>query len=188
MPKSPEEMAQAMVANMPEKTGRSIEEWTTLLAERKDEKHNDIIKHLKAEHGLTHGYANMIAHILRGGMDSFNRNDDSLVDQQFSGAKADLRPIYEKLRETAMGLGSDVMITPTKSYVAFRRNRQFITIRAAARTRVDVGINLKGDAGGGRLEKQTSANTMMSHLVRIHTLDEVDAELLGWIKQAYEVS
>ena len=41
MPKSPEEMAQTMVENMPEKTGRSIDEWMQLLAGRKGDKHNE---------------------------------------------------------------------------------------------------------------------------------------------------
>ena len=45
---------------------------------------------------------------------------------------------------------------------------------------------MKGVAPGGRLEASGSFNAMVSHRVRVSKLSEVDAELLGWLKKAYE--
>ena len=53
---------------------------------------------------------------------------------------------------------------------------------------MDVGLNLKGIAAKGRLEDSGSFNAMVSHRVRIEKADDVDAELVGWLKQAYEAA
>ena len=62
MAKSPEEMAASMIASLKEKTGKTLSQWSAVLASIKDTKHSELVKHLKQEHGITHGYANLIAH------------------------------------------------------------------------------------------------------------------------------
>jgi hypothetical protein len=41
-------------------------------------------------------------------------------------------------------------------------------------------------AAKGRLEASGSFNAMCTHRVRVASLKEVDAELVGWLKQAYD--
>jgi hypothetical protein len=53
---------------------------------------------------------------------------------------------------------------------------------------VDVGIQLKGAPPKGRLEAAGSFNAMVSHRVRVASPAEVDAELLAWLRQAYELA
>ncbi len=62
MAKSPEDMANAMIANMKEKTGKTLEQWIAIARKSGEEKHGAIVKHLKSGHGMTHGYANLVAH------------------------------------------------------------------------------------------------------------------------------
>ena len=62
MAKSPEEMADAMIANMKEKTGKTLEQWIAVAKKSGEEKHGQVVKFLKTEHGMTHGFANLIAH------------------------------------------------------------------------------------------------------------------------------
>jgi hypothetical protein len=50
------------------------------------------------------------------------------------------------------------------------------------------GLNLKGIAPAGRLEASGSFNPMVSHRVRIGSLDQVDRELIGWLRTAYEAA
>ena len=83
-------------------------------------------------------------------------------------------------------LGDDVGIAPKKAYVSLRRNKQFAIIQPSTKSRIDVGINLKGVEPEGRLEKSGSFNAMVSHRVRITSPKEVDAELEHWLKSAYE--
>ena len=75
-----------------------------------------------------------------------------------------------------------------KTYVSLRRNKQFAILQPSTKTRFDVGINLKGTEATDRLEPSGSFNGMVSHRVRLHSLDEVDAELIGWLKEAYELA
>ena len=54
-------------------------------------------------------------------------------------------------------------------------------------SRVDVGLNMKGTSGTNRLVEQKPGG-MCSHQVRLTTADEVDDQLLGWIRSAYEAA
>ena len=181
MPSNPDEMAAAMIANLKDKTGKTLPQWLKIAKASKLTKHGQIVKFLKADHGMTHGFANLVAHKALAG----SAAGDDLVAAQYGGAKADLRPIYDKLISRVQKFGKDVEISPKKSYVSLRRNKQFGLIQPSTRTRVDVGLNLKGVPAAGRLEASGSFNAMVSHRVRISDLKDVDRELVGWLKKAY---
>ena len=184
MAKSPAEMAQTMFDNMPEKTGKTIDQWLKIVARTGLSKHGEIVKHLKSKHGVTHGYANTIAHTaLRSG--ASDHEDADLIASQYSGAKESLRPIYDALVKAVAQFGDDVEISPKKAYVSLRRNKQFAIIQPSTKTRVDVGINLKGVEPTDRLEASGSFNAMVSHRVRVSDKDEVDSQLIAWLKTAY---
>jgi hypothetical protein len=51
-----------MIANLPNTTGKTLGEWVTLIAASGLDKNGAIMKLLKGEHGVTHGYANLITH------------------------------------------------------------------------------------------------------------------------------
>ena len=51
----------AMIKNMIEKTGKPIEEWIKIIKEKYFVGHAEIVKFLKEQNSLTHGYANLIA-------------------------------------------------------------------------------------------------------------------------------
>lgn len=185
MAKSPEEMAAAMVANMPEKTGKSLDAWLKLVKKQKLAKHGEIVKWLKGEHGMTHGFANLVAHTHLNPPGDASGGDD-LVATQYAGKKEALRPIYDKLAKAVAKFGADVELAPKKAYVSLRRNKQFGLIQPSTATRVDVGLQLKGVPAKGRLEASGSFNAMVSHRVRVESAKDVDAELVGWLKQAYQ--
>ena len=180
---TPEEMAASMKANLKAKTGRTLEQWLRITKAAKLEKHGQIVQLLKAEHGVTHGFANLIAHETLGGGAAGDP-----VAAQYAGRKAALKPIYDALLVAARKLGKDVEIAPKKTYVSLRRNKQFALIQPSTATRVDVGLCLKGKASTGRLEESGSWSAMCSHRVRIGSRGEVDAELRRWLKEAYEAS
>jgi hypothetical protein len=188
MAKSPEEIKAAMIAGLPEKTGKSLEAWLQILRASKLAKHKEFVTLLKMEHGLTHGFANMIA-LQALQSDSHTASDtDALVDGQYAGAKAGLRPIYDAVLTAVKKFGKDVEVSPKKAYVSLRRNKQFAIVQPSTSTRVDVGINLKGTDPAGRLEASGSFNAMVSHRVRVSKPADVDKELVGWLKRAYDAS
>jgi hypothetical protein len=180
---TPEEMAQTMRNNVPEKTGKSMAAWHKLLAKAKLEKHGQMVKFLKTEHAVTHGFANLIAHDFL--LESAPRSgEDDLVAAQYSGAKAELLPIYEKLIAAVSKFGKDVEVSPKKTSVSLRRKKQFAVIKPATRTRVDIGIQLKGEGATDRL-LACKAGGMTSHEVRVENVQSVDKELVGWLREAY---
>ena len=186
---TPEEMLATMIANLSEKTGKSLEEWHTVVHASSLEKHGQIVKILKADHGVTHGYANLIAQSAQGKLttpgDGGAGGEDALVTAQYAGAKADLKPIYDALIREIGQFGKDVEIAPKKTYVSLRRKKQFGLIQPSTKTRVDVGIHLKETAPTERLEASGSFNAMVSHRVRMTEVGQVDGELVGWLRAAY---
>jgi hypothetical protein len=188
MAKSPEEIKAAMIAGLKEKTGKSLGEWLQILRSSGLGKHKEMVTLLKAEHGLTHGFANMIALQALGSDSHTATQTDALVDAQYAGAKAALRPIYDAVLTAIKKLGSDIEVSPKKAYVSFRRGKQFAIVQPSTGTRVDVGLVLPGVDPDGRLEAAGTFNAMMSHRVRIGKASEVDKELIGWLRRAYEVA
>lgn len=186
MPASPDDMAATMIANMKSKTGKTLEQWLAIAKKTGAEKHGQIVKALKADHGLTHGYANLVAHkFLKSDAGSQAEGGSDLVVAQYAGPKAGLKPIYDAVIEAARSLGKDVEIAPKKTYVSLRRNKQFAIVQPSTRTRVDLGINLKGEPAAGRLEAAGSFNAMVSHRVRLEKPADVDKEVLAWLEKAW---
>lgn len=184
---SPEEQEQSMIARLPEQTGRALEDWIGMVQKCGLTKHGEIVKALKTDHGVTHGYANLIAHkALRSDAGS-SADAGDLVAAQYGGSRASVRPIYDAVIEQVLAFGDDVEVSPKKAYVSLRRSKQFGLLQPAS-ARLDVGINLKGEAATARLEQAGSFNAMVSHRVRVASPEQVDAELIGWLRQAYERS
>lgn len=179
---TPEEMAATMQRNLPEKTGKSLSEWHKILKKSSLEKHGELVKLLKSDHAVTHGFANFIVAKYR---ETGTTTDDGLVDAQYAGPKADLRPIYDALINAVSSFGKDVELAPKKTYVSLRAKKQFGLIQPSTKTRVDIGLNLGAIKATKRLENSGSFNAMVSHRVRLASVDEVDNQLIGWLKKAY---
>lgn len=176
-----------MSDNLKEKTGKSLDQWTKLARGSGRQKHGELVAWLKSEHGLTHGYANLVAHsTFKSDAASQTAAGADLVSAMFEGDKAVLRPIFDVLMEAIRGFGSDIEEAPKKGYLSLRRKTQFATLHPSTKTRFDVGLKLKGVPAAGRLETAGSWNLMVTHRVRLESVKEVDAQLLGWLRQAYD--
>ena len=186
MANSPDSQLQAMIQNMPEKTGKAIAEWQSLLSGTELKKHSDIVGYLKQEFGVSHGYANTIAHLFREQISGKPEADEDLVAKQYAGKKAALLPIYEALLNLVQSFGSDVEIAPKKTYVSLRRHKQFAIIKAATQSRVDVGLNLTDMEETDRLEGGKVFSGMCSHLVRLTDAAEIDEDVINWLMMAYQ--
>ncbi|MGB3723467.1 MAG: DUF4287 domain-containing protein [Pacificimonas sp.] len=174
---SPEEQLATMLSNLPDKTGRPLSEWLKLISESGIEKHGQIVKFLKAEHSVTHGFANLIA-----AKALENNQPDDLIDSQYSGAKAKLKPLFNEIVEFVRTLGDDVEIAPKKTSVSLRREKQFALILPATKTRIYLGLALKGVEPSGRLQ---TYNAMCSHRVKLEASSDFDEEVKAWVLDAY---
>lgn len=169
-----------------EKTGKSLDYWINVVRDAKLEKYKAIMDFLKSEHGFTHGFANFVA-LKTLKSDAGSIDDSTLLENQYKG-KESLKPIYEKLVSEIMTFGNDITKTPKKDSVSLIRKKQFALIKPATKTRVDLGLKLKGKDEQGRLGDSGPFGTMCTHRVQLTSVDEVDDEVLAWIKEAYEMA
>lgn len=176
-----EKALETMIANMPEKTGRSLEEWKKLLKTKSFAKHGEAMKFLKEEHNVTHGFANTIIHLSK----EDKEEPEDLVAIQYKG-KEELIPIYNKLLLVIKAFGNDVTVTPKKTSVSIIRKRQFALIKPATKTRIDLGLKFNDKSTTERLENSGPFGTMCTHRVKLSKIDQVDKELTAWLKEAYE--
>ncbi|WP_340156217.1 DUF4287 domain-containing protein [uncultured Winogradskyella sp.] len=176
-----EKALQTMITNMPEKTGKSLDQWKTILKEKAFTKHSEGVNFLKKEHGVTHGFANTIVTLSK----EENNTADDLVANQYKG-KESLFPIYEKLQATVEAFGNDITTTPKKTSVSVIRKRQFVLIKPATKTRIDLGLKLPEKPTTERLGNSGPFGTMCTHRVQITSVNDIDDELIGWMKEAYK--
>lgn len=177
-----------MIANLSAKTGRSLETWVALVKKSGHAKHGEIVKWLKTTHGMGHGYANLVAMQALHGDVTVPADTGSAEASWFAGDKVAIRPVYEAVMAAVAKLGKDVELAPKKTYMSLRRSKQFACVHPSTKSRLDLGLQLKGVAPSGRLEKAGSWNAMVTHRVRLESAGQFDAEVKGWLKQAYEAA
>ena len=175
------------LANIQKKTGKTLAELTALVRSSGLTKHGEIRDMLKRDLGLGHGDANTLVHTTLasdGASAAAGKSANQVLDEIYSGPKAAQRPIHERLM-AGIGAFGEFEVAPKKGYVSLRRRKQFAMLGPATNTRFEVGLNLKDEAGTTRLEAQPPKG-MCTHKVKLTDVAQVDAELLGWIRRAYE--
>lgn len=180
-----DEATQTQIRNVEAQTGHSLDELIAAGVATGLTKHKALQAFFTETYGLTYGNANVLTIFTRDKMKGAAGEEENFVEAQYEGQKAALRPLYDALIAAVGQFGDDVEIAPKRTYVSLRRNKQFALVQPGP-GRVDVGINLKGVEPDGRLEKSGSFNSMCTHRVRVAGLDDVNDELLGWLRQAYE--
>ncbi|MFZ4413671.1 MAG: DUF5655 domain-containing protein, partial [Bacteroidales bacterium] len=173
---------QTMIENLNKNTGNTLEEWIVIVNKENIPKHGEIIKFLKEKHGLSHGFANLIALKARGTDAASADKPDDLIIKQYHG-KEHFKPIYDKLISEIEVFGNDIEISPKNNYVSLRRKKQFAILNPATKTRFEIGVNLKGQEPKGQLEAE-KPNSMCSHKIIIADIKDIDKEVLEWIKTA----
>lgn len=176
---------ETMIENLHKNTGKTLEEWIALVNSEKFARHGEIISFLKDKHGLTYGYANLVAHRLKGSDAGSVENKDVLIEKQYKG-KEHLKPFYDSLMSEILKFGNDIEVAPKNAYVSLRRKKQFAMLQPATKTRFEVGINLKGQEPEGRLEAVSASNAMCSHRINLTDTKEIDRQVIGWLKLAYD--
>lgn len=181
---SVDEATQTQIRNIEAQTGHSLDELIATGLATGATKHKALQAFFTETYGLTYGNANVVAIFARDRLKGASGEEANFVDAQYEGKKAALRPLYDTLIAAVAAFG-DVEIAPKRTYVSLRRKKQFALVQPGP-GRVDVGINLKGVEPDGRLEKSGSFNAMCTHRVRVNGPDDVNDELLGWLRLAYE--
>jgi predicted transport protein len=174
----------SQLRNIEQATGLTVADFAREVSDRGIDGHAKILAFLKTEHGLSHGNANAVAHAVRERNAGGPAPSDALLDAQYAGGKAALRPVYERLAAMAADLGPDVEILVQKTGVAFRRRKQFALVQAASSKRVVLGLNLAAAPGDARVVPTPGA--MCGYRVDLPDVAAVDDDVLGWLAVAYD--
>lgn len=175
--------------NIEKKTGKSLEELRRLVQASGLAKHGEIRDMLKRDLGLGHGDANTLTHtaLKSDGASAAAEQGltpDGVVAELYAGPKAALRPIHDRLMEEIRKFG-DFEVAPKKTYVSLRRKKQFAMLGPATKTQVELGLNMKGVDATDRLQLLPPKG-MCDYKVRIADAAEIDPEMIGWIRRAYD--
>jgi hypothetical protein len=187
-------MVQTAIAKLPEKTGRSLDEWIAFINAHGPKGEAARREWLKKEHELGTNYAGWLAERAEGkgeygDPEKYLEAAERYVEDMFMGSKAGLRPIYDALLKLGLSTGKDVKACPCKTIVPIYRNHVIAQIKPTTRTRIDFGLALGStrtpkrliDTGG--FEK----GDRITHRIEITSSAEIDADVKRWLKKAYEL-
>jgi hypothetical protein len=188
-------MVQKWMKELPEKSGRSVEEWIELVKKSGPPTEAERLNWLKKEYKLGTNTARWIAERADGkgteedSPEAYLKTAAEYGEAQYAGARAALRPLYDQLLKLGFSLGKDVQACPCKTMVPLYRNHVFAQIKPTTNTRVDLGLalgNMKTpkrliDTGG--YEKKDR----ITRRIEVVSKADIDEELKRWLKTAYEM-
>ena len=178
-----EEGLRSQIRNIEATYGRSMGDWTALIRSSGLTRHGQIVAMLKSDHGLTHGAANRVALVALAALTPAAESGDP-IGALYADRPESVRAIHDRIWREIDALG-DVEVAAKKGYVGLRRRIQFGMIKPAAR-HVDLALVLPGEPVTDRLESAATFNALFSHRVRVRSEADVDAELIGWMRRAYD--
>jgi len=188
-------MVQDWIAQLPAKTGRSLDRWLALVKKEGPADESARRDWLKRTHGLGTNAAWWIAErsVGKGGEEdspeAYLKAARTYVEEMFAGKKADLRPLYDELLSVGLKTGKDARACPCKTIVPLYRNHVFAQIKPTTNTRIDLGFALgnmkvpKRLINTGGYEKKDR----ITHRIEITAPQDIDAEVKRWLKTAYEL-
>jgi hypothetical protein len=188
-----DEGLEAQIRNIEQQYGKSLNEWIAIVKESGLTKHTDMVAMLKSQYGMSHGSAHRVALKAREAdavsiaktAEASGRDPAALL---YSSKKAGLKPLHDALMTAITTFGDDIELAPKKGYMSLRRKKQFAMIQPTTATRIDLGLILKDVPATERLETAASFNALFTHRVRVNTINDVDAQVIAWLKQAYDLA
>lgn len=181
----PEAATATQLHNIEAKTGKTFEQLCKLIASSGLTKIGEQRAMLMEKLHLGYGDANMLALRAKQAVLPATKDADPL-DEIYAGPKAPLRKIHERLHAAISKFGQ-FEVAPKKNYVSLRRKKQFATLGPATKDQLELGLNAKSLPASPRL-KALPPGGMCQYSVRLSKLIEVDAELLGWVRTAYDAA
>jgi hypothetical protein len=188
-------MAHSVIAQMKQKTGRSLDEWVRHVKQRGPEGEKERAGWLKKEHGMGTNYASWIAGKSVGKTEAtedavqYLKNADDYVERMFAAPKEHLRTIYDQVLTFAKTLGPDIRVSPCQTMVPIYRNHVIAQVKPTTRARIDLGLALRDTKAPKRLIDTGgfAKKDRITHRIEISSREEFDDEARRWMKRAYEM-
>ena len=164
-------------------TGQGLDYWNERVR-KENFKEEKALRAWLQKQGVS-GYGEGLLVMERFGYPDFiTASADELIDAQYAD-RPRLRPIYNAIINAMLGIGA-ITIQARKTYVSLLTPRRtFARVQPTTKNRVDVGLRIEGRKPFGRLQPSTIHETMKLQ-ISLHSVEEIDAEVLSWLRRAYE--
>ena len=114
--------------------------------------------------------------------------EDYIIEDRFTGNYAAMKPLYDELERRVKQLGPDVICYAKKHYIAFKRSNNFGVVHNYT-TRIDLGLCLEEGIDSPRLVDASNWGwSRISKAVRLADVEDLDDEIMEWLRHAYERS
>ncbi len=181
-------------AELPEKTGRSLDQWVYLVKSKAPRDFQARVAWLKTEHKMGTNTAWWIAERADGKGDedldpkAYLRAALGYVEEQYAGKKSALRPLYEKLLRRCLSLGRDAAACPCKTMVPIYRTHVIAQLKPTTNTRIDLGLALGNAKAAGRLIDTGgyAKKDRITHRIEISNESDIDTFVEKWLQAAYD--
>lgn len=183
-PRTPGEMIKVMVAKLEPRTGRSFEGWVEVARGSGIATHKALTEWLKGQ-GLNHNEAQWVAWGVTdpARLGAYEKPDE-LENELYSGKKAPLRPVYDRLMQVGKALGPDVTSFVCKTYTSLSVGTQFVVFAPRTNAAVDVELVLPPGWPGEGVEPFKSANPKFTHRIRVSSPERIDARVVDAMRAA----
>ena len=188
------------VEALPEKTGRSFDQWLKHIRAEGPKDESARREWLAKTYKLGTSTAWWLAEkatrpetIADDTPEGYLKVAPRFVEEQYAGKKAGLRPICDALLKLGLAAGKDAKACPCKTFVPLFREHVFAQIKPATNTRIDLGLALGAMPEskipkkriidmGGRAKKDR-----ITHRIPISSVEEIDEFVGKWVRAAYEL-
>lgn len=129
------QMQEAVIKNLPEKTGKTLEEWIGIARSLNLSKNSEILQKLRQDYGLGHVQAQTVVWRMEGDKPYIETKgyEERIFKNTFT--------LYSELKDLILNLSDEVTIRPCKTYIPFYRKKQFAII-TEKKGELVLGLNL----------------------------------------------
>jgi predicted transport protein len=181
-PKSPLEMANAIIANLHKNFGKTYEDFAVEFESNGLTTEEAIKDYLKAQ-GLGTNQAWVVAEKYLG---IFEYADEAnLLEQLFAPFPKELKGLFEQFHHEVLNRFEGVKVTYCKTYIGYANKRQFMVIRPSKKG-LEIGFALPEDTNHDLLHpsKNFGGGDRVKHKLIINSASEITIALrfaeIGW--------
>lgn len=185
MAKTSGELEKEFIDSAKEKTGRSLEQWLSLVKSSGIEKRNDIIAWLKKDNGLNHMQAQFVVGIYLNEGKPVYINEENLMDNHFVKFP-EMRPMFDELSEKIISEFAGTQVIPKKTYISFTAVREFAAVNIR-QNEIRLGMDLGDESFNDTLQKSKLTGPMprISHMVILTDIKQLDKKIIGLLQKSF---
>lgn len=179
----PKQMGEAILRNLKSKTGKSLEEWISVVDKSGLSEKKSTMAFLKKEHGLGHFQAQKVFEVFA----DIKPYENTAAFAETLFDRPILKELYQNIRQQLLSLGDDVKEQPCKTYIPFYRKNQFALLQPKGDQQITIGLNLPTSASvSGFEQKNVAGSERINHYKIISEKEVLDTSTLAAIKIAYQ--